>query len=68
MTLDEIRENLEEHRKDAMITCEESCPCWQIETLLSLIDRMGECLEGALRPVSSTSIIKANAILKEVGK
>ena len=31
--INEIREVFEEHRKGAIVTCEESCPCWQIEHL-----------------------------------
>ena len=45
MSLKEIRERVDQHRKEAMITCEETCLCWELEATLSLIDRARECLE-----------------------
>ena len=47
-------------------TIDEKVLLQSCKDLLSLIDRMALALEGTLRPISSTSIIKAEAILKEV--
>jgi len=36
----DIRKRLEEHRNQSMICCEESCWCWDVEALLTGIDRL----------------------------
>lgn len=32
--IDKIKEALEKHRKEAFITCDENCLCWDVEAIL----------------------------------
>ena len=34
----EIKEKLNKHRSDAVITCEEDCWCWDVEMLISIFE------------------------------
>jgi hypothetical protein len=34
----EIKEKLDKHRSDAVITCGEDCWCWDVEMLISILE------------------------------
>lgn len=39
MDIRELKERIATHRAKVMITCDEDCPCWDVERLLEEIER-----------------------------
>lgn len=44
MLLDELNLRFLAHRKQAFVTCDETCFCWEIESLLAELDSHGPTL------------------------